>query len=57
MTAALAAGFTTALADEDVIYRSPEEIQEIGVFYDKNPFGYVDENGDHGKGRKTYAAN
>ncbi len=52
MTAALAAGSTTALADEDVIYRTLEEIQEsgtvkIGVFSDKNPFGYVDENGDY----------
>ncbi|MCD8348275.1 MAG: transporter substrate-binding domain-containing protein [Lachnospiraceae bacterium] len=52
MTAALAAGSMTALADEDVIYRTLEEIQEsgtvkIGVFSDKNPFGYVDENGDY----------
>ncbi|MCC8105063.1 MAG: transporter substrate-binding domain-containing protein [Clostridiales bacterium] len=52
MTAALAAGSTTALADEDVIYRTLDEIQEsgtvkIGVFSDKNPFGYVDENGDY----------
>ncbi|MCC8051167.1 MAG: transporter substrate-binding domain-containing protein [Clostridiales bacterium] len=52
MTAALAAGSTTALADEDVIYRTLDEIQEsgtvkIGVFSDKNPFGYVDENGEY----------
>ncbi|MCD8337146.1 MAG: transporter substrate-binding domain-containing protein [Lachnospiraceae bacterium] len=52
MTAALAAGSMTALADEDAIYRTLEEIQEsgtvkIGVFSDKNPFGYVDENGDY----------
>ncbi|MCD8154414.1 MAG: transporter substrate-binding domain-containing protein [Clostridiales bacterium] len=52
MTVALAAGSMTALADENVIYRTLEEIQEsgtvkIGVFSDKNPFGYVDENGDY----------
>lgn len=52
MTAALVAGSTTVFAEEEVIYRTLDEIQEsgtvkIGVFSDKNPFGYVDENGDY----------
>lgn len=38
--------------DDKTIYRTPDEIKEdgtinIGVFSDKNPFGYVDENGDY----------
>ena len=41
-----------AFASADVVYRTLEEIQasgtiNIGVFSDKNPFGYVDENGDY----------
>lgn len=36
----------------DVVYRTVDEIKEsgvinIGVFSDKSPFGYVDENGDY----------
>lgn len=36
----------------DVVYRTLDEIKEsgvvrIGVFSDKNPFGYVDENGEY----------
>ncbi|MCR5785587.1 MAG: transporter substrate-binding domain-containing protein [Eubacterium sp.] len=43
------------------VYRSLEEIQEsgyinIGVFSDKNPFGYVDENGEY-QGYDVYFAN
>ena len=44
----------------DAVYRSLEEIQEdgtinIGVFSDKNPFGYVDENGEY-QGYDVYFA-
>lgn len=47
--------------DEDVVYRTLDEIIEsgyisIGVFSDKNPFGYVDENGDY-QGYDIYFAN
>lgn len=43
------------------IYRTLDEIREsgkirIGVFSDKNPFGYVDENGDY-QGYDVYFAN
>ena len=36
----------------DVVYRTLDEIKssgkiKIGVFSDKNPFGYVDENGEY----------
>lgn len=39
-------------ASADVVYRTLDEIKEsgtinIGVFSDKNPFGYVDENGEY----------
>lgn len=42
----------SAAAGGDAIYRTLDEIKEsgkivIGVFSDKNPFGYVDENGDY----------
>ena len=42
-------------------YRTLDEIKEdgtinIGVFSDKNPFGYVDENGDY-QGYDVYFAN
>lgn len=42
----------TAEASKDRVYRTLDEIKEsgkivIGVFSDKNPFGYVDENGDY----------
>lgn len=45
-------GQTVSAAEGDVIYRTLDEIKEsgkivIGVFSDKNPFGYVDENGDY----------
>jgi polar amino acid transport system substrate-binding protein len=57
--AAFAALGTTASADE--LYRTLDEIQEsgkvvIGVFSDKNPFGYVDENGEY-QGYDIYFAN
>jgi polar amino acid transport system substrate-binding protein len=44
-----------------VVYRTLDEIKEsgtinIGVFSDKNPFGYVDENGDY-QGYDVYLAN
>ena len=49
-----------AEAAEDVVYRTLDEIKEsgsinIGVFSDKNPFGYVDENGDY-QGYDVYLA-
>ena len=39
-------------ASSNVVYRTLDEIKaagtvNIGVFSDKNPFGYVDENGDY----------
>lgn len=47
-------------ADEDTVYRTLDEIKEsgtinIGVFSDKNPFGYVDENGEY-QGYDVYFA-
>ena len=54
-------GETTATSDSsDTIYRSLDEIKEsgsikIGVFSDKNPFGYVDENGEY-QGYDVYFA-
>lgn len=50
----------TAEGTEDSIYRTLDEIKEsgkitIGVFSDKNPFGYVDENGDY-QGYDVYFA-
>lgn len=49
-----------AEGENNVGYRTLEEIQEsgtinIGVFSDKNPFGYVDENGDY-QGYDVYFA-
>lgn len=46
---------------QNVVYRTLEEIKEsgtinIGVFSDKNPFGYVDENGEY-QGYDVYFAN
>ena len=43
---------TSDAGDGNVVYRTLDEIKEsgtvkIGVFSDKNPFGYVDENGDY----------
>lgn len=52
----------TASADtEKKVYRTLDEIKEsgtinIGVFSDKNPFGYVDENGEY-QGYDVYFAN
>ncbi|MCQ2515516.1 MAG: transporter substrate-binding domain-containing protein [Saccharofermentans sp.] len=48
-------------SEEDHIYRTLDEIQEsgvinIGVFSDKYPFGYVDENGSY-QGYDVYYAN
>ena len=47
-------------ASADVVYRTLDEIKEsgtinIGVFSDKNPFGYVDENGEY-QGYDVYFA-
>ncbi len=46
--------------EKDTIYRTLDEIKEsgtinIGVFSDKSPFGYVDENGDY-QGYDVYFA-
>lgn len=51
---------TAETANKDAIYRTLDEIKEsgkivIGVFSDKNPFGYVDENGDY-QGYDVYFA-
>ena len=62
-TAAGSAGTSaesTASSAEKKVYRTLDEIKEsgtvnIGVFSDKNPFGYVDENGDY-KGYDVYFA-
>lgn len=50
----------TAAASADVVYRTLDEIKasgtiNIGVFSDKNPFGYVDENGEY-QGYDVYFA-
>ena len=50
----------TGAATEEMVYRTLDEIQadgtvNIGVFSDKNPFGYVDENGDY-QGYDVYFA-
>lgn len=50
----------TEEANGDVVYRTLDEIKEsgtvkIGVFSDKNPFGYVDENGEY-QGYDVYFA-
>ncbi len=47
--------------EDGVVYRTLEEIKEsgtikIGVFSDKNPFGYVDENGEY-QGYDVYFGN
>lgn len=51
---------TTETGKSEGIYRTLDEIKEsgkiiIGVFSDKNPFGYVDENGDY-QGYDVYFA-
>lgn len=48
-------------AEPDTVYRTLDEIKKdgtinIGVFSDKNPFGYVDENGEY-QGYDVYFAN
>jgi polar amino acid transport system substrate-binding protein len=48
-------------SEDGVVYRTLEEIQDsgtinIGVFSDKSPFGYVDENGDY-QGYDVYFGN
>ncbi|MCR5756265.1 MAG: transporter substrate-binding domain-containing protein, partial [Acetatifactor sp.] len=50
----------TQTEDNTKVYRTLDEIKEsgkvnIGVFSDKNPFGYVDENGDY-QGYDVYFA-
>ena len=55
-----AADEAAATADSSAVYRTLDEIKEsgtinIGVFSDKNPFGYVDENGDY-QGYDVYFA-
>ena len=49
-----------ANAEDSRVYRTLDEILEsgtinIGVFSDKNPFGYVDENGEY-QGYDVYYA-
>lgn len=56
-----AAGSTADAAKGNEVYRTLDEIKEsgtinIGVFSDKNPFGYVDENGEY-QGYDIYFAN
>lgn len=51
----------TAANNSGTVYRTLEQIQEsgvinIGVFSDKSPFGYVDENGEY-QGYDVYFAN
>lgn len=51
----------TAQAEGEKVYRTLDEIKEsgtvkIGVFSDKNPFGYVDENGEY-QGYDIYFGN
>jgi polar amino acid transport system substrate-binding protein len=57
LTAVLAG---SAAADDGAVYRTLDEIKEsgeinIGVFSDKNPFGYVDENNEY-QGYDVYFA-
>lgn len=57
---ALALVLSLAVASADTVYRTLDEIKDsgyinIGVFSDKNPFGYVDENGDY-QGYDVYFA-
>ena len=57
---ALVLTLSLAVASADVVYRTLDEIKasgtiNIGVFSDKNPFGYVDENGEY-QGYDVYFA-
>ena len=52
---------SSAKKDSGTVYRTLDEIKKdgtinIGVFSDKNPFGYVDENGEY-QGYDVYFAN
>lgn len=60
-TLALSALFASTAFADDAVYRTLDEIKadgtiNIGVFSDKNPFGYVDENGEY-QGYDIYFAN
>ncbi len=61
LAVSLAAVPVSAGAETDGVFRTLDEIKEsgtvnIGVFSDKNPFGYVDENGEY-QGYDVYFAN
>ncbi len=52
---------STSSGDADTVYRTLDEIKEsgtvnIGVFSDKSPFGYIDENGEY-QGYDIYFGN
>ncbi|MDE6435458.1 MAG: transporter substrate-binding domain-containing protein [Lachnospiraceae bacterium] len=52
---------TAEAANSETVYRTVDEIKEsgtvnIGVFSDKSPFGYVDENGEY-QGYDVYFGN
>ena len=54
-------GSASGSGDGKTVYRTLDQIKDsgtinIGVFSDKNPFGYVDENGDY-QGYDVYFAN
>ena len=56
----LALALTSVAAEDGKVYRTLDEIKasgtiNIGVFSDKNPFGYVDENGEY-QGYDVYFA-
>ncbi len=58
--AACGGGDASGSGDNGVVYRTVDEIKadgtiNIGVFSDKNPFGYVDENGEY-QGYDVYFA-
>ena len=60
MTACGSSSDSASKKNSDTVYRTLDEIKEsgtinIGVFSDKNPFGYVDENGDY-QGYDVYFA-
>ncbi len=60
LAAVLSAGTAAVKAQDAVSFRTVDEIKEsgtinIGVFSDKSPFGYVDENGDY-QGYDVYLA-
>lgn len=60
MTACGSSSDSASNKKSDTVYRSLDEIKKsgtinIGVFSDKNPFGYVDENGDY-QGYDVYFA-